>query len=265
MITQVTLGLFEQQMHEGVSTNTTGAVQNVFLIQDLDGLIIHVERTSLIQTKIEGIIQLKNDVRTSAVGPKGTSWVKGAKGNKINFSGLRGSEKLSVELYDINGEGGLQNQLSGMELLRVALERVRRKGRLPKLVGLQSRDGSGGNRRSMAFIIGGEDFSGKIERAGGNRGSSGFLTRGRLRGDLLGEASGLLVSHINRTCEIGPLEIGFRNVQHELLKNKHDAANFVTSHNGFVNGVLEHGSNLGFIIHQIKEDIFQIFQGRYTF
>jgi hypothetical protein len=237
----------------------------VFLIQDLDGLIIHVERTSLIQTKSKGIVHLKNDVITSVVGPKGTSWVEGAKGNKIDFSGLRGSDQLSVELYDINGKGGLQNQLSGMELLRVALVRVRRKGRLPKLVGLQSSDGSRGNWCSLTFGIGGEDFSGKIERAGGNRGSSRFLTRGRLRGDLLGEASGSLVSHINSTCEIGPLKIGVRNVQHEPLKNKHDAANVVMSRNGFVNDVLEHGSNLGLIILQIKKDIFQIFHGRYAF
>jgi hypothetical protein len=43
-------------MQECVSINTTVAVQNVLLIQDLDGLIIHVDRTSLIQTKSEGII-----------------------------------------------------------------------------------------------------------------------------------------------------------------------------------------------------------------
>jgi tyrosine-protein phosphatase YwqE len=88
MIMQVTLRLFEQQMQEGVSLNTTGAVQNMFLIKNLDGIIIHVERTSLIQRKSKGIVHLKNDVRTAVVGQKGTSWVEGAKGNKINFSGF---------------------------------------------------------------------------------------------------------------------------------------------------------------------------------
>jgi hypothetical protein len=76
MIMQVMLHLFEQLMQEGVSTNTTGAVHNVLMIQDLDGLIIHVERTSLIQTKGEGIIHLKNHVRTAFVGPKVASWVE---------------------------------------------------------------------------------------------------------------------------------------------------------------------------------------------
>jgi hypothetical protein len=76
MIMQVTLRLFEQRMQEGLITNTTGDVQNVLLIQDRDGLIIHVERTSLIQTKSEGIIHLKNHVRTAFVGPRGASWVK---------------------------------------------------------------------------------------------------------------------------------------------------------------------------------------------
>jgi hypothetical protein len=109
MIMQVTLRLFEQRIQEGVSPNTAGVVQNVFLIQNLDGLIIHVERTSLIQPKSEGILHLKNDARTAVVGPKGTSWVEGAKWNNINFSGLRGSDQLSVEHNDINGEGGLQN------------------------------------------------------------------------------------------------------------------------------------------------------------
>jgi hypothetical protein len=136
MIMQVTLCLFEQLMQECVSTNTTGAVQNVLLIQDIDGIIIHVERTSLIQTKSEGIIHLKNHVRTAVVGPKGASWVKLAEGNEIDFSGIRGSDQLYGELDDINGEGGLQKQLSGMELSRVALARVCHKGRLPKLVGL---------------------------------------------------------------------------------------------------------------------------------
>jgi hypothetical protein len=96
-------------MQEGVSPNTTGAVQNVFLIQNLDGLIIHVERASLIQPKSKGIVRLKNDVRTVVVGPEGTRWVERAKGNKINFSGFRGSDQFFVELDDINGEGGLQN------------------------------------------------------------------------------------------------------------------------------------------------------------
>jgi hypothetical protein len=207
----------------------------------------------------------KNDVRPSVVGPKGTRWVDGAKGNKINFSGLRGSDQLFLELYDINGEEGLQNQLSGMEMPRFALAHVRRKGRLPKLVGLQSSNGYRGNRCSLMFGIGDEDFSGEIERAGRNRGSSGFLARGCLRGDLLGKASDSIVSHINRTCEIGLFKIGVRNVQHEPLKNKHDAANVVMIHNGFVKDVLKHGSNLGSAIRQIKEDIFQIFQGRYAF
>jgi hypothetical protein len=58
------------------------------------------------------------------------------------------------------------------------------------------------------------------------------------------------------------LKIGVCNIQHEPLKNKHDAANAVLRDNRFVNDVLEHGSNLGFIIHQIEEDIFEIFQGR---
>jgi hypothetical protein len=76
MIMQVTLRLFEQRMQEGVSTNTTGAVHNVLVIQDVDGLVIQVERTSLIQTKSEGIVLLKNHTRTAVVGPKGASWVK---------------------------------------------------------------------------------------------------------------------------------------------------------------------------------------------
>jgi hypothetical protein len=76
MITQVTLCLFGQRMQEGVSTNTTGTVQNVLLLQDIDGIVIHAERTSLIQTKSEGIVYLKNNVRTAAVGPKRASWVR---------------------------------------------------------------------------------------------------------------------------------------------------------------------------------------------
>jgi hypothetical protein len=46
-------------MQECIRHNTTGTVQNVLLIQEFDGLIIHVERTSLIQKKIKGIIHLK--------------------------------------------------------------------------------------------------------------------------------------------------------------------------------------------------------------
>jgi hypothetical protein len=92
MIMQVTLRLFEQRMQECVSTNTSVAVQNALLIQDVDGLIIHVERTSLIRAKSEYIIHLKNHVRTSVVGPKGASWVKLAEWNEIDFSGLRGSD-----------------------------------------------------------------------------------------------------------------------------------------------------------------------------
>jgi hypothetical protein len=76
IIMQVTLHLFEQRMQEGVSTNTTGAVQNVLLIPDLDGLIIHVKCTSLIQRNSKGIIYLKNHVIISVVGPKGAGWVK---------------------------------------------------------------------------------------------------------------------------------------------------------------------------------------------
>jgi hypothetical protein len=260
MIMQVTLRLFEQRMQEGISTNTTGAVQNVVLIQNLDGLIIHVERTSLILTKSEGIAHLKNHVRTGVVGPKGTSWVERAEGNEIDFSGLRGRDQLSVELDDINGKGGLQNQLSGMVLSRVARARVCRKGRLPKLVGLQISDSSRGNRCSLTLGIGGKDFNEKIECAGGNRGRSEFFTRGHTGRYLLGESSCSPVGRINRACEVGPLKIGVHNVQHEPLKNKHDATN-VMGNNGFIKDVLEHGPNLGLVIHQIQEDIFQIFEG----
>jgi hypothetical protein len=67
------------------------------------------------------------------------------------------------------------------------------------------------------------------------------------------------VGHINRASEVGPLEVGVRNVQHEPLKNEHEATNVMIGDNGFVNDLLEHGSNLGFIIGQVKEEIFQIF------
>jgi hypothetical protein len=88
MIMQVTLHLLEQRSQECISRNTTASVENVFLIQDADGLIFHVERTSLIQTKSKGITHLKNHVRTSVVGPKDVSWVELAEQNEIDFSGL---------------------------------------------------------------------------------------------------------------------------------------------------------------------------------
>jgi hypothetical protein len=66
------------------------------------------------------------------------------------------------------------------------------------------------------------------------------------------------VGNINGASEVGPLKIGVRNVQHEPLKNKHDA---MMGDNGFTKDVFEHDLNLGFIICQIEEDILQIFKG----
>jgi hypothetical protein len=148
-----------------------------------------------------------------------------------------------------------------MELSRVALARVCRKGRVPKLVGLQSSDSSRGNRCSLTLGIGGEDFNGKIECAVGNRGRSEFFTRGHAGRYLLGESSGSLVGHINRVSEVGPLKIGVHNIQHEPLKNKHDTTNVMMGDNGFVKDVLKNDPNLGLIICQIEEDILQIFKG----
>jgi hypothetical protein len=113
----------------------------------------------------------------------------------------------------------------------------------------------------LTLGIGGEDFNGKIECAGSNRGRSEFFTRGHASRYLLGESSCSLVGHINRASEVGPLKIGVCNVQHEPLKNKYDATNVMMGDNGLVKDVLEHGPNLGFIICQIKEDILQIFKG----
>jgi hypothetical protein len=152
-----------------------------------------------------------------------------------------------------------------MELSRVALARVCRKGRLPKRVGFQRSDSSRDNRCSLTIGIGGEDFNGKIECAGGNRGRSEFFTRGHAGRYLLGESIGSLVGHINRASEVGPLKIGVRNIQHEPLTNKHEATNVMMGDNGFVKDVLEHGTKLGFIICQIGEDIVKIFKGWYTY
>jgi hypothetical protein len=72
----LTLRLFEQGMQEGIRANTTGTVNNMLLVKDMNGFILQVESTCLVQTKSEGIIHFKNDVGTSVAGPKGTSWVK---------------------------------------------------------------------------------------------------------------------------------------------------------------------------------------------
>jgi hypothetical protein len=80
-----------------------------------------------------------------------------------------------------------------MELSRVPLARVCRKGRLPKLVGLQSSDSSRGNRCSLALGIGGKDFNGEIKGGGSNRGRSEFFTRVHAGSYLLGDSSGSLV------------------------------------------------------------------------
>jgi hypothetical protein len=116
----------------------------------------------------------------------------------------------------------------------------------------------------LTLDIDGEDFNGKLECAGGNRGRSECFTRGHAGRYLLGESSGSLVGDINRASEVGPLKIGVRNVQHEPLKNEHEAMNVMMGDNGFVKDLLEHGPNLGFIIGQIEEDILQIFKGWYT-
>jgi hypothetical protein len=63
-------------MQEGIRTNTTGTVNNVLLVQNIDGIIIQVESTGLVQTKSEGIVNLKNDIGTSVAGPKCAIWVK---------------------------------------------------------------------------------------------------------------------------------------------------------------------------------------------
>jgi hypothetical protein len=88
MIMQVSLGLFQQRMHECVSTNTTVAVENVFLIQDLDGLIIHVERTSLIQTKSKGIIHLKMMSEHRLLGQRAQAGSKELKGIRSISAGF---------------------------------------------------------------------------------------------------------------------------------------------------------------------------------
>jgi hypothetical protein len=107
--------------------------------------------------------------------------------------------------------------------------------------------------------IGGKDFNGEIKGAGGNRGRIEFFTRVHAGSYLLGDSSGSLVGHINRASEVGLLKVGVRNVQHEPLKNEHEARNVMIGHNIFVNNLLKHGSNLAFIIGQVKEEILQIF------
>jgi hypothetical protein len=92
-----------------------------------------------------------------------------------------------------------------------------------------------------------------------------FFTRGHARRYLLDESSGSLVGHINRASDVGPLKIGVRNVQHEPLKNKHEATIVMMGDNGFVKDVLEHGLTPGFIICQIEEDMLQIFKGWDTY
>jgi hypothetical protein len=58
-----------------------------------------------------------------------------------------------------------------MELLRVALARVCRKGRLPKLVGLQI---SNSSRCSLMLGIGGKDFYGKSNALAATEGAVDF-------------------------------------------------------------------------------------------
>jgi hypothetical protein len=116
----------------------------------------------------------------------------------------------------------------------------------------------------LTLGIGGKDFNRKIKGTGGNRGRSEFFTRAHAGSLLLGKSSGSLVGHIDRASEVGPLKVGVRNVQHEPLKNKHEATSGMTGHNGFVNDLLERGSNLGCIIGQVKKETLQIFMGWYA-
>jgi hypothetical protein len=59
--------------------------------------------------------------------------------------------------------------------------------------------------------------------------------------------SSLLVGHIHGSCESGSGKVGFNNVHHEPVKDKHDMANIDARYDGCVNGEPERGFNLALV------------------
>jgi hypothetical protein len=77
--------------------------------------------------------------------------------------------------------------------------------------------------RSLTLRIDSENTTGEIDRAYGRSGRLGYGSSNE-RG-MIENCSSLLVSHINRSCEIGTGEVGVDNVHHAPVKDKHDAVN----------------------------------------
>jgi hypothetical protein len=90
-------------MKKDISADTDGAIKNMILIQNIDGLITQIESDILIQAKIEGIIHFKNNVCAAIDGPGRELGIKRSKRNEINLRWLRSWDQFSVKLDNVNG------------------------------------------------------------------------------------------------------------------------------------------------------------------